>query len=216
MSRERPLLLDLFCGAGGCAVGYHRAGFDVVGVDLNPQPNYPFEFHRADAFEFLAAHGWRFAAVHASPPCQGYSSVTRLRGSAGDHPDLIGPLRQALAASGRPYVIENVPQSPLRDPTTLCGSAFGLGVRRHRLFETPNRVPSPPCRHAEQGVPVGVYGHPKGGESSSRRGRGRKPDEAAWGRAMGIDWMNWRELAQAIPPAYTEYVGRHLMEHLRG
>jgi DNA (cytosine-5)-methyltransferase 1 len=220
MSRERPLLLDLFCGAGGCAAGYHRAGFDVVGVDLHPQPNYPFEFHRADAFEFLAAHGWRFAAVHASPPCQNYSSITHLRGARADHPDLVAPTRDALAATGKPWVMENVPRSPLRSPAVLCGSAFNLMVRRHRLFESNFPLPGSGCRHkdayAAHGRPIAVYGHPGGGASSNTCTRERKGSLAVWKQAMGVDWMKARELAQAIPPAYTEYVGRHLMEHLRG
>jgi DNA (cytosine-5)-methyltransferase 1 len=224
---SRPLLLDLFCGAGGCAVGYHRAGFDVVGVDLNPQPNYPFEFHRADAFEFLAAHGWRFAAAHASPPCQRYSQALMCRPSEADgHPDLVGPTRDALLSTRKPFVIENVPGSPLANPTRLCGLMFNLRVFRHRLFEASFPIPQP--RHGEHlGIRIGeggfvcVAGCGGAGTNAAMRSRmranGMSNNVATWSRAMKIPHqMTRKELAQAIPPAYTEYVGRHLMEHLRG
>ena len=139
-----PRLLDLFCGAGGAAMGYHRAGFTVVGVDINPQRHYPFEFHQADALEFDVSG---FDAIHASPPCQAFTAYKRRPNHVGDYPDLIWPTRQKLIASGVPYVIENIPKAPLLNPITLCGSSFGLDVRRHRLFESNVPLLAPPCDH---------------------------------------------------------------------
>jgi DNA (cytosine-5)-methyltransferase 1 len=222
---RRPLLLDLFCGAGGAAVGYHRAGFDVVGVDHRPQPRYPFEFCLADALEYLANGGWKgFDAIHASPPCQGYSSLKAIRrfGSK-QYPLLIEPCRELLIATGKPYVIENVPGSTLGFSAMLCGSMFGLGaicdgafhqLRRHRLFETSFLVLTPPCQHV--GRPVGVYGN--GG--AHRRIKDRPGINGFTGNAtescsaMGIDWMSRYELSQAIPPAYCEFIGKQLRNAL--
>jgi DNA (cytosine-5)-methyltransferase 1 len=208
----RPLLLDLFCGAGGCSVGYHRAGFDVVGVDLNPQPQYPFHFIRADAFAFVAEHGWEYDAIHASPPCQAHTAMRRLGKNAGAGAvDLIPQTRASLASSGKPYVIENVVGAPLRSPLILCGSTFGLGVRRHRLFESNVDLgPRPSCRHKDVPRPIAVYGdHPQSpGDKTYRVNRARTLAEGQ--AAMGIDWMPWRPLTQAIPPAFTEYVGLRL------
>lgn len=215
----RPLLLDLFCGAGGAAVGYHRAGFDVVGVDLAPQPNYPFEFIKADALLFLefglALHGLKPAAVHASPPCQ--ASCTLIKGNqratADNHFDLIPATRERLARTGLPTVIENVQGAQVRRDLTLCGEMFGLGVIRHRYFECSFPVVQPPhvkhrgrvrgWRHGEcfDGPYVAVYGD-----------GGGKGSVAEWQAAMGIDWTDVRlEIAEAIPPHYTEFVGRQLM-----
>ena len=233
MTKRR--ILDLFCGAGGAGMGYHRAGFDVVGVDINPQPRYPFAFHQQDAIfalrrlvnrggstfvhpdgrhEFLTLAD--FAAIHASPPCQRFSTMTA---DPDRHPDLIGPIRDSLIATGLPYIIENVPQAPLVNPVTLCGSAFGLQVRRHRAFESNLPLVGTECFHAEQGRPVGVYGqHPDRKQHLRPDGtqRGTKATSLGHGRrAMGIDWMTWPELAEAIPPAYTEHIGQQLMEHLR-
>ncbi len=195
--------MDLFCGAGGAAMGYHRAGFEVVGVDVAPQPNYPFEFHQGDALEF-PLNG--FDVVHASPPCQRYMTggvVNRDKA-----PDLLGATRLRLLDV--PYVIENVPGAPMRSDYILCGTAFGLGVRRHRLFElsTGPVELSPACDHSR---PVtGVYGHPHG---KAGAWPGMLPStHEVWSREMGIDWMTARELTQAIPPAYTEFVGRRLCE----
>ena len=208
----RPKLLDLYCGAGGAGVGYHRAGFDVTGVDLNPQPNYPFTFHQVDALEYLAEHGHRFDAIHASPPCQRYSKSTRRWGTNDSHPDLVEPTRDLLRASGRTYVIENVPGAPLVDPTVLCGSMFGLRLdggrylRRHRLFESNVPLAPPPsCDHT--GLAVGVYGHPGG---SSQRDGLTFGSFAMWQAVMGVDWMTVRELGQSIPPAFTTWVGDQL------
>lgn len=211
----RPRLLDLFCGAGGSAVGYHRAGFDVVGVDLKHQKNYPFEFHQADAMRFLedvAINNWwdGFEVVHASPPCQRYSAITRVQGTPTDHPDLVAPVRQLLQSLAVPYVIENVEGAPLLNAITLCGSMFGLGVRRHRQFEVNGAdMLVIPCDHSRRAVPV--YGNAGG---TSRRDGVRFPNTAERCEAMGIDWMTGAELSQAIPPAYTEFIGRRIMEAL--
>jgi DNA (cytosine-5)-methyltransferase 1 len=144
---SRPKLLDLFCGAGGCSVGYARAGFDVVGVDNMPHPDYPFPMFVADAIEFIE-DGWieagNFDAVHASPPCPRYSVATP-SAARDKHPDLVAPVRELLRATGLPYVIENVPGAPLDTPILLCGSMFDLGVRRHRLFETNAPALQPEC-----------------------------------------------------------------------
>lgn len=203
----RPRLLDLFCGAGGAAMGYHRAGFDVIGVDINPQPNYPFEFVQGDALDPV---NWgRAAAIHASPPCQRYSTITARHGRQDEHPDLIPRTRFLLEATGVPYVIENVEGAPLHHPVRLCGSMFGLQVRRHRLFEANVSLTQLECDHRSQGPVVGVYGNTGG--SSKRDGVtfGKVED---WKRAMDIDWMKAVELAQSIPPAYTDFIGRQLFE----
>jgi DNA (cytosine-5)-methyltransferase 1 len=213
----RPRLLDLFCGAGGAAVGYHRAGFDVVGVDIEPQPHYPFTFIRADAMTFPLDG---YDAIHASPPCQRYSVANNVWKR--EHPDLIGPTRDLLEASRLPWVIENVPGSPLRTTIELCGLSLGLGVKRHRWFESSVMLwAPPPCPKHHPGDWLLVWGHtvqerghvvrrgPTGNTTHRRHTtteRGR--------RAMGIGWMNRDELSQAIPPAYTEYVGAQLLRHL--
>jgi DNA (cytosine-5)-methyltransferase 1 len=208
---SRPRLLDLFCGAGGAAMGYHRAGFDVFGVDNRPQPRYPFEFVQADATTYPLGG---FDAIHASPPCQSYSVTASLHTVT--YPRLIEPVRERLRSAGLPYVIENVPGAPLLNPMRLCGSSFGLGVRRHRLFETSFTVGFvPPCAHYLQPAPVDVTG--TGASRLGKRldgggGNSRKPRNLAHAReAMGIDWMNRVELAESIPPAYTEYIGAQLL-----
>jgi len=207
----RPRLLDLFCGAGGAAMGYHRAGFDVVGVDIAPQPHYPFEFHQCDAMRLLLDTVMVYDAVHASPPCQTYIR-SGLIARDGRHPDLLGRVRGRLNETGLPYVIENVPGAPMRCDVMLCGSMFGLEVRRHRWFESNmNLAPwTPTCDHSR---PVtGVYGHPHGKAGANA---GMLPsDRETWSRAMGIDWMTAAELADAIPPAYTEWIGCLLMQLL--
>ena len=207
---SRPRLLDLFSGEGGAGYGYHLAGFDVVGVDIAPQPRYPFEFHQGDALEYVAAHGHEFDAIHASPPCQGYSATRFIRGN--EHPDLVGPTRELLQASGKPYVIENVAGAPLLNPITLVGSMFGLRTMRPRLFECSFPVPfvlapPPAARHAGMGRPPkdGEYIHIVGNFS----------DVAYARRAMGIEWMTQHGLSQAIPPAYTEYIGGFLLQAVR-
>lgn len=211
-------LLDLFCGAGGAGMGYHRAGFTVVGVDCNAQKRYPFEVHCADAFEYLALHGAEFDAIHASPPCQAFTDLKRMH-NAKDHPDLLTPMREALARTGKPYIIENVEGAPMRGYVTLCGTMFGLGAEdaelwRHRRFETNFVLPVPgPCRHRVKPRVIGVYG----GHGRDRRRTTNTQDFSTDARrqAMGIDWMNGMELSQAIPPVYTNWIGTHLMRHLR-
>ena len=205
----KPRLLDLFCGAGGAAMGYHRAGFDVVGVDIEPQPRYPFEFHQADALEWATEHAGGFDAIHASPPCQAYSWSAK-RWTEIERSDLVAPTRELLSASGVPWVIENVVGAPMvRDHTiTLCGTQFGLEVLRHRLFESSVFVfgPGSRCRHRGS-VKAGDYVTVAGHGGNNAKGRGSR---AAKQRAMGIDWMNDQELNEAIPPAYTEWIGRQL------
>lgn len=211
----KPRLLDLFCGAGGCARGYQRAGFHVVGVDLHPQPRYAGdEFHQADALTFPFDG---FDAIHASPLCQSFTAYKRT-GRVGAYPDLIACVRDRLVASSLPYVIENVVGAPLISPTMLCGSAFGLDIRRHRLFETSFAMMSPGCAHGTQG-----RDRFPGGRSVARTGSSRGLVRATieigtWDipldvqqRAMGIDWMRLRELSEAIPPVYTQHVGEYLM-----
>jgi DNA (cytosine-5)-methyltransferase 1 len=202
----KPRLLDLFCGAGGAAMGYHRAGFEVVGVDIVPQPNYPFEFHQHDALSVLRTHIWGpFDAIHASPPCQAYSWSARRWDK--ERADLVAPTRDLLQTIGLPYVIENVVGAPLVHPIRLCGEMFGLGVIRHRLFESNVPMVEPAhTRHrgtVKDGTYVTVAGH--GGDNIKGRGsRGAKQS------AMKIYWMSDEELNQAIPPAYTEWIGYHL------
>jgi DNA (cytosine-5)-methyltransferase 1 len=211
----RPKLLDLFCGAGGCSVGYERAGFDVTGVDIAPQPRYPYEFHQADAMTYPLDG---FDVIHASPPCQAFTSLKDMH-NALEHADLLTPMRQRLIAWGGPYVIENVPGAPIREPLVLCGTSFGLGaagaeLRRHRLFEHNWPLTSlvPPCGHGQRPRVIGVYG----GHGRDRRRLVNTQDfpTTARAEAMGIDWMTGNELSQAIPPAYTEFIGRQLLEHL--
>lgn len=219
-----PRLLDLYCGAGGASVGYARAGFDVTGVDIEPQPRYAGgAFVQADALEYLAEHGREYDAIHASPPCQRHSDLGAFYDRE-QYADLIAPTRGALLASGRPYVIENVPGAPLESPVTLCGSMFGLGaqcrdgqyhqLRRHRLFESNVFLLTPPCAH--QGRPVGVYGNGGGrSQRSDQPGPNGFVGTASESReAMGIDWMDRYTRSQAIPPAYTEWIGRALLTHI--
>lgn len=211
---SKPRLLDLFCGAGGAAMGYARAGFEVVGVDIKPQPRYPFEFIQANAMTFPLEG---FDAIHASPPCQRYARIGAVHGVRENHPDLVGPVRDRLIAAGVPWVIENVPDSRIPG-AVLCGSAFGLGavgvldgiprqLRRHRLFETSFATMVPACQH--RGEPVGVYGN--GGPQRATRNRGYMGGTRERMEAMGIDWMEKKELSQAIPPAYTEFIGKQLL-----
>ena len=217
----KPRLLDLFCGAGGCSVGYHRAGFDVVGVDIEPQPNYPFEFIQDDALAVLwvlleggTIRGYKledFAVIHASCPCQRWAGSSHWHGI--DHPDLIAPTRDLLERTGLPYVLENVPGAPLKEPITLCGTMFGLEadgfeLRRHRCFESNVFLMMPgQCQHRLPAIPV--FGH--GVNSDFKKRHGRTVAIKHRRKAMGIDWTNRDELAEAIPPAYTEHIGEFLM-----
>lgn len=212
----RLRLLDLFCGAGGAAMGYHRAGFEVVGVDVKPQPSYPFEFYRSDALHFCADGLGGFDAIHASPPCQAFTAYRRKGHGVGDgYPNLIAALRWHLAgAGGAPWVVENVPGAPLRNPVQLCGSSFGLDVRRHRLFESNVVMTTPRCDHGWQ--------TPRFPAATNRKANSRRTVEIGVWRiplhvqrsAMGIDWMTREELTEAIPPAYTEWIGGQLIEQL--
>jgi DNA (cytosine-5)-methyltransferase 1 len=236
----RPRLLDAFRGAGGAAKGYQHAGFYVVGVDINPQPDYcGDEFIQMDALMFMedvAQWGpFVFEAAHASPPCQAYSVLRRANPEA-EYVDLIDPTRNLLEGMEIPYVIENVPGAPLNDPVKLCGSMFGLGtlsgdgakverkyrqLRRHRLFETSFDLSQPICKH--DGEAIGVYGGgPTGrytfenGAKKDRYGRrgGYQGTVDEKREAMGIDWMNGARINQAIPPAYTEFIGKQLLAHI--
>lgn len=229
---NRPRLLDLFCGAGGAAMGYHRAGFDVVGVDINPQPNYPFEFHQADATAvFMHPSGvwwtsndkWarplgRFDAVHASPPCQGYATLTTgTNAGRSARPRLVAATRALLDGADLPFVIENVQGSDVRRDATLCGEMFRLGVIRHRYFEVSGFAYSPPCHQKHRGRVRGwrhgtYYDGPYLAVYGDGGGKGSVPE---WQQAMGIDWTSDRvEIAEAIPPAYTEHIGAQLLDAL--
>lgn len=203
-------IADLFCGAGGASMGYHRAGFEVVGVDINPQPRYVGdEFHQADAMTFDLSG---FDAIHASPPCQAFSAMSACRpGLSAEYPDLVGPIRERLQAAGVPWVIENVPGAPLSDPIILCGHMFGLRLYRHRLFELSGFKVEVPD-HPAHVTPTSKAGHWRPGTIISVAGHCAPIAEAR--AAMGIDWMPRAELAEAIPPAYTEHIGHQLMTHL--
>lgn len=207
-------LLDLFCGAGGAGMGYHRAGFEVVGVDIAKQPHYPFEFHQADALEFPLDG---FDVIHASPPCQAWTPLNKMW-NAKQHQDCITPLRRRLIEWGGLYVIENVRAAPLNAGTMLCGTMFGLGsgdaeLRRHRYFETNWTVGLvPPCLHGYRPRVIGVYG----GHGRDRRRKTNTQDFSTNRRreAMGIHWMNGQELSEAIPPAYTQFIGEQLLSRV--
>ena len=213
---SKPRLLDLFCGGGGAGMGYHRAGFDVVGVDINPQGNYPFEFIQADCLGLEPAFLRSFDAIHASPPCQAYTRKAadwgRKRNHWIEHPDLVEPTRTMLGASGRPFVIENVPGAPIRPDIVLCGTMFGLRIIKHRCFELsfPTAFLLPPCDHSD------VY--------NPWQGKGRSADKLR--AAQGIDWLPISggasrkngytgDLFNAIPPAYTEFIGQLLFASLQ-
>ena len=210
----KPRILDLYSGAGGAAFGDHRAGFDGVGVDINPQPRYPFEHHVSDALEYLAEHGHEFDAIHASPPCKSENDLRHL--SDVEHPNLLGPTLQALSGQHIPWVVENVESThQMPGALVLCGTEFGLRsgsrwLKRHRRFQS--NVPlmgagGCNCRGRRIG---GVYGTGGGGQMT--RGYKFRPAEAR--EAMGIDWMGQDGLSQAIPPAYTHFIGEQLMAHL--
>lgn len=211
--KQRPLALDLYCGAGGAACGLYRAGFGVVGVDIEPQPRYPFEFCRGDALSPPVDIAF-FDLIWASPPCQAWTAMRTMH-NAKKHVDLIAPTREMLRASGKLYVIENVAGAPLIDPVMLCGTMFGLGasgaeLRRHRLFETNFPLQALACNHGAEEATIGVYGgHVRNRKRrAGSHARGVADFTPADGRAaMGIDHMTLAELSEAIPPAYAEYIG---------
>jgi DNA (cytosine-5)-methyltransferase 1 len=213
MASDAPVLLDLFCGAGGAAMGYHRAGFRVVGVDLRPQPHYPFEFHQADALTFPLDG---FDVIHASPPCQGYSRARFIQGR--EHPQLLRVLRRRLNASQQPWIMENVSGAPMSSYLQLCGTRFGLRVYRHRQFESSHLLLSPgACQHPMKLLPgyLCVYGSGARETQTGNKGNHYRRATVAQARAaMGIDWMTLAELSQSIPPAYTEWIGRQLLTAL--
>lgn len=203
-------------------MGYHRAGFDVVGVDIFDQPNYPFKFHQADALETLAVFGgggmWslgaEYDAIHASPPCQWGTAYGRRPNHVKDSPNLLGPVRRLLRATGLPYVIEQPENNrrSLNAPVTLCGSSFGLDVRRHRCFESNPLILTPPCNHAWQTPRFPPATNRTNLRSTVEVGVWRIPLEVQR-RAMGIDWMTLED-SEAIPPAYTEFLGTQLLAHI--
>lgn len=232
---EKPRLLDLYSCAGGAARGYQLAGFEVTSVDINPQPrNCADTFIRANVLELEPSWIATFDAIHASPPCQAHTAMKTMH-NAKDHEDLVPQTRAMLEASGRPWIMENVVGAPLKDPVLLCGTMFGLGVedaelRRHRLFETSFTILMvPQCQHGQRDT-IGVYGghirnrrrartvgvYGKGVRDSRRKfDKGVADFSIEQGRAaMGIDWMTTAELSQAIPPAYTHWLGLRLLEQL--
>ncbi|MCX5014788.1 SAM-dependent methyltransferase [Streptomyces sp. NBC_00555] len=212
-SGYRPLLLDAFCCQGGAGAGYHRAGFQVIGVDKDPQPRYPLGFHHGDAIDFIRMFGSGFDFIHASPPCQHDSECQRIQGNA--HPDLIAPTRAALEATGRPWVMENVRGAArkLHRPVMLCGAMFGLETYRHRFFETGGgftlTAPEHPAHLVPQAkmgrpIPDGWYGQFVGNFSGVGLAR----------RVMDVPWMNRDGIREAIPPAYTRHIGRQALAQL--
>lgn len=206
---SRPKLLDLFCCQGGASAGYVAAGFDVVGVDLHPQPRYPFRFVQANALDYLAENSGHFDSIHASPPCQAFTLCQRLQGN--EHPDLIGPVRELIEATHKPYVIENVEGAPLISPILLCGEMFGLRTYRHRLFESDVPLVAPP--HPEHVRPTTKMGRPvRDGENMHVVGNFTGVELGR--EVMGMPWANRDGLREAIPPAYAEFIGRQLLAHI--
>jgi DNA (cytosine-5)-methyltransferase 1 len=210
---SRPRLLDLMCGAGGAGKGYDEAGFEVVGVDIKPMPRYPFEFHQADAMTFPLSG---FDAIAASPPCQMYSRA--LKHLSAPQPMLIDAMRERLIANGAPWIIENVEGSPLPTSSTLfgqhgvmlCGTAFGMRSYRHRLFETSFPVHGPGCAHQRPALNP----HNAKARELIYEEFGRGDPEKVWRRDMGVEWMSRYEAREAIPPAFTRFLGAQLMNHL--
>lgn len=205
-------------------MGYYRAfgpDCEIVGVDIEPQPNYPFDFVQADALEYVKEHGKEFDLIHASPPCQAFTGMRNIAvsrfGSAPDHPKMIAATRRALIATGKPYVIENVQGSPLHTQFILCGAALGLRhVARHRHFESNLLFMAPPrCAHYQEEYTIGVYGDRPDGRRVSQKEyrlcRIASSIEEASG-LLGIDWMTWDEIKEAVPPAYTEWIGRQIVK----
>lgn len=211
---RRPRALDLFCGAGGASMGLWRAGFDVVGVDLHPQPEYPFTFVQADALEYFREH-CNFDLVWASPPCQAFTAYKRRPDHVAPRANLIPDVRTDLIASGAPYIIENVEgaRAELRNPIRLCGSMFGLDVQRHRLFETSFPMTQPECDHSVWAARFPQATNRKNKRKTVEVGVYRIP-LAVQREAMGIDWMSLKTLSQAIPPAYAEWLALEARQHI--
>lgn len=232
MAIQKPLLLDLFCCEGGAAKGYEDAGFEVFGVDMDDQPLYPYWFHKGDALkvldrlrsglgvEFVHPDGRgktlfieKIAAVHASPPCHVHSTITPDKSK---HVDLIPDVRERLERWEQPWVIENVEgaRKALIDPVRLCGSSFALKVRRHRYFESSFGLQGLACDHAAQGTPIGIYGalRTRHWARPNGRSRGIKATSVEEARElMGMPWASWYGCTQAIPPAFTEHIGKQLL-----
>ncbi|MFJ9854297.1 SAM-dependent methyltransferase [Streptomyces sp. NPDC101150] len=205
-ARNQLRVLDLFCCQGGAGMGYHQAGFNVTGIDIAPQPRYPFAFHQADALAYLARHGTDFDLIHASMPCQRYTRCQQIQSR--EHPDLIAPVRALLQQTGRPYVIENVPGAPLLDPVELCGAMFGLRTYRHRLFETSfplarRHHPRHLAPNAKMGRPVreGEFMHIVGNFSNVPLARD----------IMDMPWATRDGLREAIPPVYTRHIAEQFL-----
>lgn len=207
----KPRLLDLFCGAGGAAMGYHQAGFEVVGVDIAPQPRYPFEFHQGDAMTWPLDG---FDVIHGSAPCQRFTAYGRRQGVQRErHLNLIPAARALLQATGLPYVLENVEGAPLNNPIRLCGTSFGPDLQRHRLFESNAPLSGLRCNHDRNVSRWPMATNRRNKRRTIEVGVRRIP-LADQQRAMGIGWMTLEELSQAIPPAYTRFIGEQLLEHL--
>lgn len=221
MSENRPLILDLFCGEGGAAVGYHRAGFDVVGVDIQPQNRFPYRFLQADALSFLQ---WlidsraiqQFAAIHASPPCQRYSTLKSM--TTHQYADLLASTRELLIASGLPWIVENVATAPMHQGIEVCGTALGLNVRRHRRFDSSHLLYGPGmCKHHPDNI--NIYGHacwtyqpnPADVRKDTGKARPMRVLLNAGREAFGVPWMSQQGASECIPPAYTEFLGRQLL-----
>lgn len=216
---KKPKLLDLFCGAGGCSMGYHQSGFNITGVDNLPQKRYPFNFILDDAMEYLINHGQEYDVIHASPPCQLFSVATK-NCDRKKHNDLITPIRKVLIEIGKPYIIENVPGASIKPNVVLCGLMFGLKVFRHRHFDCSFFIFTL-CHPPHTGKHIGDGYYSVAGHSGRWKSRGKvhrnigKGTVAEWRDAMGIDWMTRKELAQAIPPAYTQFIGDQLINIIK-
>jgi DNA (cytosine-5)-methyltransferase 1 len=206
---SRPKLLDLFCCQGGASAGYERAGFDVTGVDIDPQPRYPFPFFQGDALKFLLEHHHEFDAFHASPPCQAFTNAQKIQGN--EHDDFITATRSAFELISKPWVIENVPGAPLRADLVLCGGMFGLRTYRHRLFESNMPLVAP--EHPEHSARVTKMGRPpREGEFMHVVGNFSGVELAR--DVMGMPWATRDGLREAIPPAYTQHIGEQLLAHV--
>lgn len=209
----RPRLLDAFCCQGGASAGYAAAGFDVTGIDLHPQPRYPFTFIQGDAVEYILKHGHEYEAIAASCPCQRYTLCQRIQGN--EHPDLIGPTREAILSTGRPGIIENVPEAApeLRDPVMLCGASFGLHTYRHRLFEPVGGFTLEVPEHPEHVHPTVKMGRPLR-EGDWYHAVGNFSNVPYVRCDLGVPWMSRDGIRECIPPAYTQHLGRQLIQHL--